>query len=321
MADAAKSLRVRKSGVRPIKPAQDMPVVLNLIEEGFRAELDPQGWKMLDRLRRLYGVGQVGRAVVDLAGESVGFVWEEDGEIVGNLSLRRALPTSTKGRLIGNVVVRPDYRGRGIGRALMEAALDEARRQGAHWVGLEVRADNEVACGLYRKLGFRTVGQTQHLLRPEGTPWPKVGPPRGGWRRSRPTDASKWLHLAQAVYGPQQRLVLEIRPDLYAFGGLSRSITLWLSGKQEQAWLYGDTAAVHTEVERRYHFHIWDVLLHPVVAADQVSLVIDRCVHSARHWPTWPVVLIVADMPPLVEAMCAIGFRVHRTLQQMMLEL
>ena len=311
----------KRTGIRPIKPAQDMPVVLDLIEEGFRTELDPQGWKMLDRLRHLYGPGQVGRAIVDLAEGTTGFVWEEDGEIVGNLSIRRALPPSTRGRLIGNVVVRPDFRGRGIGRALMEAALDEARRQGARWVGLEVRADNEVACGLYRRLGFHTVGQTRHLLRPNGIPWPRIGLPKGRWRRSKPTDASIWLHLAQAVYDPSQRWVLEVRPDLYTFGSWGRSIALWLSKKQEQAWLCGETAAVHVAVERRYRFHVWEVLLHPRVAGEQAAWVVDRCVRSVHRWPPWPVVLIVADMPPLVEAMYAVGFRLHRTLQQMILEL
>ena len=57
-----------------------------------------------------------------------------------------------------NVAVHQGVRGGGLGRSLIEAALDQARRSGARVVYLEVRAGNVSARRLYRRLGFREVG-------------------------------------------------------------------------------------------------------------------------------------------------------------------
>ncbi|WP_394552943.1 ribosomal protein S18-alanine N-acetyltransferase [Agromyces sp. MMS24-JH15] len=59
---------------------------------------------------------------------------------------------------IQTIAVAPDHRGSGLGRALMLALVDEARRRGANEVFLEVRADNPVARGLYASLGFVELG-------------------------------------------------------------------------------------------------------------------------------------------------------------------
>jgi [ribosomal protein S18]-alanine N-acetyltransferase len=55
---------------------------------------------------------------------------------------------------INNVAVRPQFRGRGIGTALLHHVLGEGRRLGARRATLEVRASNEAACRLYQHLGF-----------------------------------------------------------------------------------------------------------------------------------------------------------------------
>ena len=54
---------------------------------------------------------------------------------------------------VNNVATHQDYRRIGIGRRLMEAAIDEAGRRGVAHVILEVRASNEPAQLLYRELG------------------------------------------------------------------------------------------------------------------------------------------------------------------------
>jgi ribosomal-protein-alanine acetyltransferase len=53
------------------------------------------------------------------------------------------------------------WRRRGTGRALMEAALGEARSLGARRVFLEVRESNVAAKALYRELGFAEQGKRQ----------------------------------------------------------------------------------------------------------------------------------------------------------------
>ncbi len=64
-----------------------------------------------------------------------------------------------------SLVVRPDVRGRGLGRRLVRCLLDAL---GAEQIYLQVAMDNPVAIRLYESLGFRTVYSYQHVLAPEG---------------------------------------------------------------------------------------------------------------------------------------------------------
>lgn len=55
------------------------------------------------------------------------------------------------------IAVRPDFRGTGIGRRLVEQFLAEAKERGSRRIFLEMRAGNP-AEHLYRKFGFEQVG-------------------------------------------------------------------------------------------------------------------------------------------------------------------
>jgi ribosomal-protein-alanine N-acetyltransferase len=66
---------------------------------------------------------------------------------------------------IANLAVAPDEWGGGIGRALLDAALDEGGRRGAQAVYLEVRDSNERARRLYRSRGFEEVGRRRGYYR------------------------------------------------------------------------------------------------------------------------------------------------------------
>ncbi len=59
---------------------------------------------------------------------------------------------------INNVAVNPRRRRRGIGAALLEAALDHGRLRRARRAFLEVRASNVTAQSLYRRFGFQAAG-------------------------------------------------------------------------------------------------------------------------------------------------------------------
>ena len=50
---------------------------------------------------------------------------------------------------------RSDIQGRGIGRALMEAAITKSRDMGATKIWLETNTSLDAALALYRKSGFR----------------------------------------------------------------------------------------------------------------------------------------------------------------------
>jgi RimJ/RimL family protein N-acetyltransferase len=72
---------------------------------------------------------------------------------------------------LGMLVAR-DWRGRGVGSALLHAALDWAREAGAHKVSLQLWPHNIAARGLYRKFGFAEEGRLRrHYRRRNGELW------------------------------------------------------------------------------------------------------------------------------------------------------
>jgi ribosomal-protein-alanine N-acetyltransferase len=60
---------------------------------------------------------------------------------------------------LGDLAVRPAARQAGVGRALVDSVLKDARSHGIQLVFLEVRATNSAARRLYRRAGFETVGR------------------------------------------------------------------------------------------------------------------------------------------------------------------
>ena len=58
-----------------------------------------------------------------------------------------------------NIAIAPEFRREGIGEALLRHMIDKAEEDGCTVVTLEVRAGNEAAMALYKKLGFREVGR------------------------------------------------------------------------------------------------------------------------------------------------------------------
>lgn len=55
---------------------------------------------------------------------------------------------------VTSIIVKPEYRGRGIGHALMNEARNIAYQCGGHSIGLDVRADNDEALAFYESEGF-----------------------------------------------------------------------------------------------------------------------------------------------------------------------
>jgi ribosomal protein S18 acetylase RimI-like enzyme len=81
--------------------------------------------------------------VDEAAGEVVGLVW------VG------PAPAGRAGWWIYDIEVVPAHRGRGYGRALLEAAEREAQRRGGDSIGLNVFSGNDVALGMYESSGYQ----------------------------------------------------------------------------------------------------------------------------------------------------------------------
>ena len=142
--------------IRPILKRKDLSAVANLVELCFADTMDPDGRDYIQHLRWL-AQGHAGfgaNPFEQMALPVQGFLWEEDGLIVGNLTL---IPFSSRGKryfLIANVATHPGYRRRGIARKLTLTGLDYSRTHGAASTWLHVRDDNPHAQELYRNLGF-----------------------------------------------------------------------------------------------------------------------------------------------------------------------
>jgi len=73
------------------------------------------------------------------------------------------------------MLVDRDWRGRGVGSALIQAAIGWARSQGLHKLCLEVFAHNAAAITLYRKSGFVEEGRrVKQYRRANGELWDSI---------------------------------------------------------------------------------------------------------------------------------------------------
>jgi ribosomal protein S18 acetylase RimI-like enzyme len=92
-------------------------------------------------------------AIVDAPATTL-LVARDEGRIVGTTTLVVfPIPTGVRA-WIEDVVVDQSARGRGVGAALTQVALERARERGATTVDLTSRPSREAANALYRRLGF-----------------------------------------------------------------------------------------------------------------------------------------------------------------------
>ena len=170
MTAIATPLLARIPQLRPLNIVRDLPGVADLVEKCFADTMDADGRNYIQQMRR---AGQdnvfirwASSAVETASMPLSGYIWEENGDIIGNVSLIPYRHARKKYYLIANVAVRPEYRNRGIGRALTLAAMQHAKQRRADETWLHVRDDNPGAIELYRSLGFvdvtrRTTWQAQ----------------------------------------------------------------------------------------------------------------------------------------------------------------
>lgn len=84
------------------------------------------------------------------------FVLEgEDGRLVGMATLCPFFSPTGRKASIEDVVIHPDYQGKGLGRLLMQEVLSAARELSPLTLQLTSRPSRIAANALYRKLGFQ----------------------------------------------------------------------------------------------------------------------------------------------------------------------
>ena len=133
---------------------RDLVGVTTLIERAFADDMDASGRSHMREMRWMGMLfGWLDWFASPGQGLMPGYVWVEDGQIVGNVTVRK-LSAFGRGWMIGNVAVAPEWRGRGIARQMMEASIELVRHNHGDWIALQVRTDNEIARNLYQTLGF-----------------------------------------------------------------------------------------------------------------------------------------------------------------------
>jgi len=136
--------------IRPLTK-DDFPAVAVLLAELGRPKLTPETEGAAREVYRRHTSRE----------DTASLVAECDGRVVGFLSLefRDRLNRTQRQAWIPDLIVTAEYRGRGIGQALLKTAFVQARQRGCWGVTLESGYQRSEAHRLYLKTGMRDAGK------------------------------------------------------------------------------------------------------------------------------------------------------------------
>ena len=149
--------------IRTFRP-DDLPVLKSITVEAFDGVSIDQG------MERVFGpiAGRDWRwrkarhLDDDVRADAEGiFVAADQGRIVGYITTRR--DTEAGIGHIPNIAIARESRGQGLGRQLIEHAMNHVRRLGLTHAKIETLVQNEVGNHLYTSLGFREVARQIHF--------------------------------------------------------------------------------------------------------------------------------------------------------------
>ncbi len=148
----------------------DRPYLHQITAASFQdASIHGKLERMYGRLRGTTWAERKCREIdADIAQEPEGVLVAEgeDGTVVGYITTTTD-EMSGIGR-IPNLAVAPGQQGKGIGKALINAALDRFEQTGMELVKIETLATNETGQALYPRFGFRElVRQIHYVMRTE----------------------------------------------------------------------------------------------------------------------------------------------------------
>jgi ribosomal protein S18 acetylase RimI-like enzyme len=326
--DAAQRTQGR---LRPLDPARDLGAIANLIADAFADEMDQRGRAALREMRWMAHLSPLvwwwAQADPSFADAFNGFVWEEPvpkgrgRRVVGNVSLSRA-PGNRQRWIICNVVVRGDYRGRGIGQQLVDAAIAEARRLRAVGVLLQVYQDNVPALRLYTHRGFQEATGETDLRLETVQPVAPVGAPAYRFRAWQLTDGEATYELAKLVTAPELQWlrpiqVGEYRPAWWDYLG-QRLADLLAGRRTYRLSILKDerlVASMSATASFRRGEHRLALLVHPNHRGQVEAALVSRALHILSAMPSRPVRITVdQDHATLPQVLSEYGFQRQRTL-------
>ena len=205
---------------------------------------------------------------------------------------------------ISGVGVLPEWRRKGVAKAILERMLQEARDARLELLRLEVLIQNQAGIRLYRSLGFEIERELLVLKRMPGTD--QVGlHPRPDIRSVSPRELLRYHTLFHDVDPSWQR----------ALGSLQKRAT-WL---QAQALYHGrDHLAAYVLYQMRTDvIHILDLAVAPGLSDRQaVAQILLRSLHASQPDLGGYIVNVPAE-DPLAEAFAALGYRAHQRQHEM----
>ncbi len=308
IAQASQSSR----GLRTIDPRRDMGQVADLIEITFRGDLDGTGRRMVREMRTLGRIGWVGWAISRLllppSARPLGFVWEEDGRIVGNANL---LPVSGHPRrwVMANVAVHPEYRRRGIARQMIGASDELALKAGAEAIYLQVERHNKAALTLYRSMGYVALATRTTWRRSRGLPNPNRISQGEAVRLRRASEWTQQWALAKRVSPEGIIWPHPLDPGYFRPAGIFRRQAKLHLVRREAGRLVG-SLSVHGTIVQRFALLV-DPALQGQIEEELLSQALNRVRARRRS--------ILLDYPTdvAVETLRGLGFREERALTWM----
>lgn len=128
--------------------AEDIPQMAELLGVLFSQEKEFAP----DSRRQAGGL----RLIIESPGTGVILLQREGSRVVGMVNLLFTVSTflGTRVAILEDMIVHPDFRGKGTGRALLNAAIERAKAEGCGRITLLTDMDNAAAKSLYRQAGF-----------------------------------------------------------------------------------------------------------------------------------------------------------------------
>jgi ribosomal protein S18 acetylase RimI-like enzyme len=265
-----------------------------LIETAFAEDQAREGRDFRDEMRGIKKMLPVFRVLFAVAPNMENYfytlVWDVDGRLVAMVTLMRQ-GSDVQRWYIANVATHPDYRGRGLARALVSAALDRIRKQGGQYALLHVRADNDPAYRLYRTLGFLHL-ETSTTLKGVAQPIELPALPEGYTLRPLPdTDWQTQLTVAQRLASPETRSVCPPTAEQIRQSWFVRNVQALMSrfqGVKAQGWavVAGDQpiglvmCRVQTKGSSPHRVNIEIAPDHLSVAPGVIAHAINHCVEQ-----------------------------------------
>lgn len=145
--------------IRKASP-KDAPVINVLVNSAYRGDSSRKGWTTEADL--LDGTRTDAHAIIDLINrpDTIVLVYEEDDELIGCVELRK----EESKLYLGMLSVKPEIQAKGIGKQLLSAAEEEAKRWKCDTIFMTVISVRAELIAWYVRHGYRDTGKRKPFI-------------------------------------------------------------------------------------------------------------------------------------------------------------